>query len=114
MRIDPDLAANGWEGPAKIDGARVSREEMLWPGRIMSGGQTNAPKPADYVLRMNGHVMAVMEAKKATLADYMERLFAAPFATLSADQRAMVDSWTPDVMANAELAAVATLAESAE
>lgn len=67
MRIDPDLAANGWEGPAKIDGARVHREEMLWPGRIMSGGQTNAPKPADYVLRMNGHVMAVMEAKKASL-----------------------------------------------
>jgi len=67
MRIDPDLAANGWEGPAKTDGARVHREEMLWPGRIMSGGQTNAPKPADYVLRMNGHVMAVMEAKKASL-----------------------------------------------
>ncbi|MBT0958672.1 DEAD/DEAH box helicase family protein [Alphaproteobacteria bacterium KMM 3653] len=67
MRIDPDLAANGWEGPAKIGGARVHREEMLWPGRIMSGGQTNAPKPADYVLRMNGHVMAVMEAKKASL-----------------------------------------------
>ncbi|SEW32914.1 type I restriction enzyme, R subunit [Cognatiyoonia koreensis] len=67
MRIDPDLAANGWEGPAKIDGARVHREEMLWPGRIMSGGQTNGPKPADYVLRMNGHVMAVMEAKKASL-----------------------------------------------
>ena len=67
MRIDPDLAANGWEGPAKIDGARVHREEMLWPGRIMTGGQTNAPKPADYVLRMNGHVMAVMEAKKASL-----------------------------------------------
>ncbi|MGO4916547.1 EcoAI/FtnUII family type I restriction enzme subunit R [Pseudogemmobacter sp. W21_MBD1_M6] len=68
MRIDPDLAANGWEGTAKIEGARVHREEMLWPGRIMSGGQTNAPKPADYVLRMNGHVMAVMEAKRAGLA----------------------------------------------
>ena len=67
MRIDPDLAANGWEGAAKVDGARVHREEMLWPGRIMSGGQTNAPKPCDYVLRMNGHVMAVMEAKKASL-----------------------------------------------
>jgi type I restriction enzyme R subunit len=25
----------------------VHREEMLWPGRIMSGGQTKAPKPAD-------------------------------------------------------------------
>jgi len=67
MRVDPDLAAQGWEGPSKKDGARVHREEMLWPGRIMSGGTTNAPKPADYVLRMNGHVMAVMEAKKASL-----------------------------------------------
>jgi hypothetical protein len=26
MRIDPDLAANGWEGPAKTEGARVHRE----------------------------------------------------------------------------------------
>lgn len=66
-RIDPALAAQGWEGAAKVDGARVHREEMLWPGRIMSGGATNAPKPADYVLRMNGHVMAVMEAKRAAL-----------------------------------------------
>lgn len=66
-RIDPELAASGWEGATKIDGARVHREEMLWPGRIMGGGQKNAPKPADYVLRMNGHVMAVMEAKRASL-----------------------------------------------
>lgn len=81
MRIDPDLAANGWEGPAKIDGARVHREEMLWPGRIMSGGQTNAPKPADYVLRMNGHVMAVMEAKKASLPHTDGRSQAYDYAT---------------------------------
>ena len=45
MRIDPDHATNGWEGPNKAKGVRVSREEMLWPGRIMSGGQTNAPNP---------------------------------------------------------------------
>ncbi len=81
MRIDPDLAANGWEGPSKTDGARVSREEMLWPGRIMSGGQTNAPKPADYVLRMNGHVMAVMEAKKASLPHTDGRSQAYDYAT---------------------------------
>ena len=67
MRIDPALAAKGWEGLNKIEGARISREEMLWPGRILSGGGQNAPKPADYVLRMNGHVLAVMEAKKASL-----------------------------------------------
>ena len=81
MRIDPDLAANGWEGAAKVDGARVHREEMLWPGRIMSGGQTNAPKPADYVLRMNGHVMAVMEAKRAGLAFTEGRGQALDYAT---------------------------------
>jgi type I restriction enzyme R subunit len=66
-RIDPSLAAQGWTGANKVEGARVSREEMLWPGRILSGGGQNAPKPADYVLRMNGHVMAVMEAKRAGL-----------------------------------------------
>jgi len=66
-RIDPDLIAQGWDGPDRTEGARVHREEMLWPGRIMSGGATNAPKPADYVLRMKGHVLAVMEAKRATL-----------------------------------------------
>lgn len=67
IRIDPVLAAQGWEGPTKVDGARISREEMLWPGRILSGGTQNAPKPADYVLRMKGHVLAVIEAKKAGL-----------------------------------------------
>jgi type I restriction enzyme, R subunit len=66
-RIDPALVLAGWEGADKTEGARISREEMLWPGRIMGGGQSNSPKPADYVLRMNGHVMAVMEAKKASL-----------------------------------------------
>ena len=66
-RIDPALVLAGWEGANKTEGARISREEMLWPGRIMGGGQSNSPKPADYVLRMNGHVMAVMEAKKASL-----------------------------------------------
>ncbi len=81
MRIDPGLAAMGWEGPTKTDGARVSREEMLWPGRIMSGGSTNAPKPADYVLRMNGHVLAVMEAKKAALPHTEGRGQALDYAT---------------------------------
>ncbi len=81
MRIDPTLVAQGWEGPDKLDGARVSREEMLWPGRIMSGGAQNAPKPADYVLRMNGHVMAVMEAKKAALSYTEGRGQALDYAT---------------------------------
>lgn len=66
-RIDPALAASGWEGPTKQEGARISREEMLWPGRILNGGNKNTPKPADYVFRVNGHVLAVMEAKKATI-----------------------------------------------
>ena len=81
MRIDPALAATGWEGPAKIDGARVHREEMLWPGRILAGGEKQSPKPADYVLRMKGHVMAVMEAKRASLAYTEGRGQALDYAT---------------------------------
>jgi len=81
MRIDPALSAQGWEGPAKIEGARISREEMLWPGRIMSGGSTNAPKPADYVLRMKGHILAVMEAKRASLSHTEGRGQAYDYAT---------------------------------
>ena len=55
-----------WEGVNAISGAKVSREEMLWPGRILSGGKRKAPKPADCVLRVNGHVLGVLEAKKAS------------------------------------------------
>ncbi|WP_224815172.1 EcoAI/FtnUII family type I restriction enzme subunit R [Hasllibacter sp. MH4015] len=64
-RIDPELMKAGWYGPDAIPGARINREEMLWPGRINVGQTRSAPKPADYVLRMNDHVMAVIEAKKA-------------------------------------------------
>ncbi|WP_299703538.1 EcoAI/FtnUII family type I restriction enzme subunit R [uncultured Tateyamaria sp.] len=64
-RIDPELMKAGWYGPDAIPGARINREEMLWPGRINVGQNRAAPKPADYVLRMNDHVMAVIEAKKA-------------------------------------------------
>ena len=55
-----------WEGVNAIAGAKVSREEMLSPGRILSGGKRKAPKPADCVLRVNGHVLGVLEAKKAS------------------------------------------------
>lgn len=64
-RIDPELQKAGWEGLNAAPGAKVSREEMLWPGRILSGGKRKSPKPADYVLRVNGHVLGVVEAKKA-------------------------------------------------
>lgn len=64
-RIDPELLKAGWEGVNAAAGAKISREEMLWPGRILAGGKRKAPKPADYVLRVNGHVLGVVEAKKA-------------------------------------------------
>jgi len=64
--IDPILRDTLWEGTSATIGARVTREEMLWPGRILIGGTRRAPKPADYVLRHNGHVLAVIEAKKAS------------------------------------------------
>ncbi len=70
------------------------------------------PTAANYFSRVSkAHMTAIlfsfgMEAeadeagrmKKAALADYMEQLFATPFATLSPDQVAAIEAWTPRVM----------------
>jgi len=58
-----------------------------------------------------GHMLALLEefgmtaeaeeqrnAKKTTLAAYMEQLFAQPFATLTEEQRAAVEAWAPPGM----------------
>ena len=42
-------------------------------------------------------------AKKAEIVDYLDRLFAAPFATLSPEQREAVETWCPPGMAIPEL-----------
>jgi ParB family transcriptional regulator, chromosome partitioning protein len=41
------------------------------------------------------------KSKKSEIVDYMHALFAAPFATLSAEQRTRVDTWAPKAMQTA-------------
>lgn len=47
---------------------------------------------------MEGDADECRSMKKAALADFMERLFAEPFATLTPDQRAAVEAWAPEIM----------------
>ena len=68
-------AANYW--------SRVSRAHML--GLLKR-------------LRLEAEAEDQASARKSTLADFMEKLFAAPFATLSPAQRAAVEAWAPAVM----------------
>ncbi len=41
------------------------------------------------------------DGKKSKLVDYMGKLFAEPFATLTPSQHAAVTNWAPDMMAHA-------------
>lgn len=52
-RIDPALTALGWTGPDRTEGAKVSREEMLWPGHILSVDEQNVPETASFVLQLS-------------------------------------------------------------
>lgn len=63
--IDPALATAGW---GKVDGSRV-RREVIAPGRLVGGGKRSNPDIADYVLVYRGQKLAVIEAKKVSLAD---------------------------------------------
>jgi type I restriction enzyme, R subunit len=63
--IDPALKAVGW---GEVDGSRV-RREVIAPGRIQSGGHKAKSDIADYVLIYHGQKLAVIEAKKESLAD---------------------------------------------
>ncbi|WP_320169826.1 EcoAI/FtnUII family type I restriction enzme subunit R [Maridesulfovibrio sp.] len=63
--IDPVLAACGW---GKIDESRVKRE-VITQGRLVGGGKRGDRDIADYVLVYRGQKLAVIEAKKASLAD---------------------------------------------
>lgn len=53
---------------------------------------------------MDDSVQEMQSAKKTTLADYVERLFASPFVTLTPEQDAAVRAWAPDGMHTAALA----------
>ncbi len=63
--IDPALAAAGW---GKVDGSRV-RREVIAPGRLIGAGKRSKQDIADYVLVYRGQKLAVIEAKKVSLAD---------------------------------------------
>ncbi len=52
---------------------------------------------------MDGAVQEMQSARKTTLADYMERLFANPFVTLTAEQDAAVRAWAPNGMTTNKL-----------
>lgn len=63
--IDPALAEAGW---GKVDGSRV-RREVITNGRLIGGGKRSKQDIADYVLFFRGQKLAVIEAKKVSLAD---------------------------------------------
>ena len=50
---------------------------------------------------MDDAVQEMQSAKKTTLADYMARLFASPFVTLTPEQQTAVRVWAPDGMHSA-------------
>ena len=55
-------------------------------------------------LDMRSQADAHEKSKKSELVDYMDGLFAAPFATLSSVQREAVQNWAPKAMRTAEIA----------
>jgi len=63
--IDPALAAAGW---GKVEGSRV-RREVIAIGRLIGGGKRSKQDIADYVLIHRGQKLAVIEAKRVSLAD---------------------------------------------
>src|SRR6202166_4330346 len=58
--IDPALKAAGW---GVVDGSRVRRDYMIFPGRIEGHGRYGNPHRADYVLEYRNTKLAVVEAK---------------------------------------------------
>ncbi|MBP6310691.1 MAG: DEAD/DEAH box helicase family protein [Flavobacteriales bacterium] len=63
--IDPALLAAGW---GVVEGSRVRREYIITLGRLQgAAGKRNTPEIADYVLEYKGRMVAVIEAKKASL-----------------------------------------------
>ncbi len=62
--IDPALKEAGW---GMVDGSRI-RREVITPGRLQGGGQRSRPEIADYVLVYRNQKLAVIEAKKRSLA----------------------------------------------
>ena len=62
--IDPALKEAGW---GVVDGSRI-RREVIAPGRLQGGGRRGRSEIADYVLVYRNQKLAVIEAKKRSLA----------------------------------------------
>lgn len=63
--IDPKLKESGW---GVIEGSKILREFRISPGKIEMGGVPQKPEIADYVLVYKNRKLAVIEAKKESLA----------------------------------------------
>lgn len=63
--IDPKLTEAGW---GTVEGTKVLREFRITPGKIEMGGVRQKPEIADYVLVYKNRKLAVIEAKKESLA----------------------------------------------
>lgn len=63
--IDPKLIQAGW---GVIEGSKILREFRITPGKIEIGGIRQKPEIADYVLVYKNRKLAVIEAKKESLA----------------------------------------------
>lgn len=63
--IDPKLTQSGW---GIIEGSKILREFRISPGKIEMGGIPQKPEIADYVLVYKNKKLAVIEAKKESLA----------------------------------------------
>ena len=58
--IDTALRELGW---GTVEGSRIRMEFPITQGRLIGGGQRNAPSKADYVLQYRNRNLAVIEAK---------------------------------------------------
>jgi len=63
--IDPKLKSSGW---GEIEGSKILREHHITDGRIQTGGTRAKPEIADYILVYKNQKLAVIEAKKESLA----------------------------------------------
>lgn len=63
--IDPKLNQAGW---GVVEGSKIYREFRITPGKIEMGGVRQKPEIADYVLVYKNRKLAVIEAKKESLA----------------------------------------------
>ncbi|WP_167767135.1 hypothetical protein [Jannaschia formosa] len=82
-QVVPDLRA-AWRPTGEAFFARIRKAQLL---HLLA----TKLKPPEEAVRL-------ATAKKVDIVDYLDRLFAAPFATLTPEQRATVETWCPPGM----------------